>query len=102
MKKRVARLQEGDEEAIPAVFEAILQRSLAGKPIEADQELMREILGKETVSQDDEDGYDDEEEVEFDSDLEGMNATDYEDKKEELDLKPRSGAHEVKTKRRDE
>ena len=44
LKRRVAKLQEGDAEAIPSVFEAILQRYLAGKPIEADQELMRGIL----------------------------------------------------------
>ncbi|MCI17934.1 hypothetical protein A2U01_0039085, partial [Trifolium medium] len=66
MKKRVARLQEGDEEAIPAVFEAVLQRYLIGKPIDADQDLMREILGKGTESKDS----DEEDEFGSDSDLE--------------------------------
>lgn len=61
-KRRVAKLQEGDAEAIPSLFEAILQRSLVGKPIEADEELMKEILGKRTLSED--------EEEEFDSDWE--------------------------------
>ncbi|WJX67647.1 hypothetical protein P8452_52095 [Trifolium repens] len=37
LKRHVARLKEGDEEAIPAVFEAVLQRYLTGKPMDADQ-----------------------------------------------------------------
>ncbi|KAJ1387725.1 hypothetical protein SESBI_39712 [Sesbania bispinosa] len=78
LKRRVARLREGDEEAIPPVFEAILQRYLTGKPIEEDQELMREILGNGTRSENDE-------EDEFDSDLEGMSDTDYEDEDTDLD-----------------
>ncbi|MED6209518.1 hypothetical protein PIB30_055419 [Stylosanthes scabra] len=51
--RRVAKLREGDDEAIPCLFEAILQRSLAGKPIEDDPELMKEILGKGTDSEND-------------------------------------------------
>ncbi|MED6217549.1 hypothetical protein PIB30_018759 [Stylosanthes scabra] len=65
--RRVAKLREGDEEAIPSLFEAILQRSLAGKPIEDDPELMREILGKGTNSEDEDDDY---------SDLEGSSDID--------------------------
>lgn len=96
-KRRVAKLQEGDAEAIPSVFEAILQRSLSGKPIDADQELMREVLGKGTGSEEEDD--DDVEEDEFDSDLEGMSDTDYEDEEDsDLDIKPRSEADEKKTK----
>ncbi|KAH1086159.1 hypothetical protein AAZX31_07G092800 [Glycine max] len=71
LKRRVAKLQEGDAEAIPSVFEAILQRYLAGKPIEADQELMRGILGKWTLSEDEED--------ESDSHWEEIDDTDNED-----------------------
>ena len=67
----MAKLQEGDAEAIPSVFEAILQRYLAGKPIEADQELMRGILGKWTLSEDEED--------ESDSHWEEIDDTDNED-----------------------
>ncbi|KAK7314598.1 hypothetical protein VNO77_33125 [Canavalia gladiata] len=86
LKRRVAKLQEGDPEAIPSVFEAILQRYLTGKPIEADQELMREILGKGTVSEDDE-------EDELDSDLEAINDADDEDEEDfDLDYKGRSRA----------
>ncbi|KAK7314601.1 hypothetical protein VNO77_33128 [Canavalia gladiata] len=86
LKRRVAKLQEGDPEAIPSVFEAILQRYLTGKPIEADQELMREILGKGTVSEDDE-------EDELDSDLEAINDADDEDEEDfDLDFKGRSRA----------
>ncbi|OIW16025.1 hypothetical protein TanjilG_04560 [Lupinus angustifolius] len=78
LKRRVAKLQEGDVDAIPSVFEAILQRYLTGKPIEDDQELMREILGKGTVSEDEDD--------ELDSDLEGMSDTDDEDGNSDVDF----------------
>lgn len=77
LKRRVARLQEGDEDAIPSLFEAIMQRYLTNKPIEADPELMKEILGKGTVSESEED--EDDEEEEWESDLEGMSDIDYED-----------------------
>jgi hypothetical protein len=78
LKRRVARLKEGDEEAIPAVFEAVLQRYLTGKPIDADQDLMREILGKGTESENDEE----EDEFGSDSDLEGMSDSDFEDEED--------------------
>lgn len=92
LKRRVAKLQEGDAEAIPSVFEAILQRYLAGKPIEADEELMREILGKRALSEDEED--------ESDSDWEEIDDTDNDD---EEDFDPgfngRNGVDEGKYKR---
>ena len=66
----MAKLQEGDDEAIPSVFEAILQRYLAGKPIEDDQELMKEILGKGTGSEDEDDELD-YSDVEGTSDIDG-------------------------------
>ncbi|KAL1318466.1 hypothetical protein HN51_070788 [Arachis hypogaea] len=70
LKRRVARLREGDDEAIPSLFEAILQRSLAGKPIEDDPELMRDILGKGTDSEvEDEDEDDDYSDWEESSDI---------------------------------
>ncbi|XP_061353248.1 histone chaperone RTT106 [Gastrolobium bilobum] len=102
-KRRVAKLQDGDAEAIPSVFEGILQRSLTGKPIEADKELMKEILGKGTGSEeeDDDDDDDDDEDYELDSDLEGMSDIDYEDKEVfDLDFKGRSGP--IKKRLRDE
>lgn len=91
LKRRVAKLKDGDTEAIPSVFEAILQRYLTGKPIEADEELMREILGKGTGSEDDE-------EDEHDSDWDGTDDTEDE---EDLDIgfKGRSGVDEGKNKR---
>ncbi|XP_020217863.1 uncharacterized protein LOC109801254 [Cajanus cajan] len=89
LKRRVEKLKEGDAEAIPSVFEAILQRYLAGKPIEADDELMREILGKGAGSEDEED--------EFDSDWEETDDTDNEDV--DLDFKGRFGVDEGKNKR---
>ncbi|TKY44752.1 hypothetical protein E2542_SST31030 [Spatholobus suberectus] len=93
LKRRVAKLQEGDAEAIPSVFEAVLQRYLAGKPIEADDELMREILGKGTGSEDDD-------EDEFDSDWDEIDNTENEDEEDfDLDFKGRSGVDEGKNKR---
>ncbi|KAL2321159.1 hypothetical protein Fmac_030128 [Flemingia macrophylla] len=91
LKSRVAKLKEGDAEAIPSVFEAILQRYLAGKPIEADDELMREILGKGTGSEDEED--------EFDSDWEETDDTDNEDEDVDFDFKGRSEVDGGKSKR---
>lgn len=92
LKRRVAKLQEGDAEAIPSVFEAILQRYLVGKPIEADEELMKEILGRRTLSED--------EEEEFDSDWE-EEIDDSEIENEDIDLgfKGRSKIDEGKNKR---
>ncbi|KAK2451538.1 Ribosomal protein S24/S35 [Trifolium repens] len=91
LKRRVARLKEGDEEAIPAVFEAVLQRYLTGKPIDADQDLMREILGKGTESENDEE----EDEFGSDSDLEGMSDSDFEEE-EDFNVRPRIRAKEEK------
>ncbi|XP_004512888.1 uncharacterized protein [Cicer arietinum] len=101
LKRRVARLKEGDEEAIPSVFEAILQRYLTGKPIEADQDLMREILGKGEESKDDDEEDEDEDEDEFDSDLEGLSDSDLEEEENfDLDVKTRSRGNEEKAKRK--
>ncbi|XP_047149093.1 uncharacterized protein LOC124821272 [Vigna umbellata] len=93
LKRRVAKLQEGDAEAIPSVFEAILQRSLVGKPIEADEELMKEILGKRTLSED--------EEEEFDSDWEEEIDDPENEDEEDIDLgfKGRREIDEGKNKR---
>ncbi|KOM54421.1 hypothetical protein LR48_Vigan10g031300, partial [Vigna angularis] len=92
LKRRVAKLQEGDAEAIPSVFEAILQRSLVGKPIEADEELMKEILGKRTLSEDEE---------EFDSDWEEEIDDPENEDEEDIDLgfKGRREIDEGKNKR---
>ncbi|XP_058722485.1 uncharacterized protein LOC131594385 [Vicia villosa] len=97
LKRRVARLKEGDDDAIPAVFEAVLQRYLTGKPIDADQDLMREILGKGTVAKDDDE--EDEDEFDSDSDLEGTSETDFEEEEDlNLGVKSKIGANEGKTK----
>lgn len=90
LKRRVARLREGDDDAIPEVFEAVLQRYLTGKPIDADQDLMRDILGKETESKDD----DEENEDEFDSDSEEMSDSDFEEEEAfNHDVKAKRGAN---------
>lgn len=103
LKRRVARLREGDDDAIPEVFEAVLQRYLTGKPIEADQDLMRDILGKGTESKDDdevgkgtesEDDDDEENEDEFDSDSEEMSDSDFEEEEAfNRDVKAKRGAN---------
>ncbi|KAJ0048479.1 hypothetical protein Pint_16569 [Pistacia integerrima] len=46
LKRRIEKYLEGDEEAIPSIFEAILSRKLAGKHEESDDELMEEIRRK--------------------------------------------------------
>ncbi|GAU30732.1 hypothetical protein TSUD_145290 [Trifolium subterraneum] len=93
LKRRVARLREGDEEAIPEVFEAVLQRYLIGKPIKADQDLMREILGKGTESKDGDES--DEDEFGSDSDLKGQSDSDFEEDEDfDFNVKPRSRANE--------
>ncbi|CAH9084830.1 unnamed protein product [Cuscuta epithymum] len=43
LKKKIERLVEGDGEAIPEIFEAILKRKLSGKSDEEDEELMKYI-----------------------------------------------------------
>ncbi|KAF7124492.1 hypothetical protein RHSIM_Rhsim12G0141600 [Rhododendron simsii] len=43
LKRRIERYFEGDEEAIPSIFEAILKRKLAGKHDDSDDELMEEF-----------------------------------------------------------
>ncbi|XP_058009868.1 uncharacterized protein LOC110643300 isoform X2 [Hevea brasiliensis] len=45
LKKRIEKYYEGDEEAIPEIFEAILKRKLAGIR-DKDDELMAEVRRK--------------------------------------------------------
>ncbi|XVF12282.1 hypothetical protein REPUB_Repub08aG0102100 [Reevesia pubescens] len=40
---RIQKFFDGDEEAIPSIFEGILKRKLSGKHEESDDELMQEI-----------------------------------------------------------
>ena len=69
LKQLIGKLEEGDKTALPSIFEAILKRKLSGKHEEADDELMRELFGNERGS---EDNVEDQEELEFDSELEDM------------------------------
>lgn len=61
LKRRVEKFLEGDGEAIPSIFEAILVRKLAklqGKKLdETDEDLLEKICGKkeEELHSDDED-----------------------------------------------
>ncbi|KAF7844484.1 kinesin-like protein KIF21A [Senna tora] len=75
MKKRIVKLEEGDREAIPEIFEGILEKLLSGKPEEAHNELRKEIIGKEAKSSED----DDTEDEESDFDEEDMIEADHEE-----------------------
>ena len=93
LKKLIDKSYAGDAEEIPMIFEAILNRKLAGKYEEADKELMEEIVGRTHESSNDiddeessddiddeesSDDIDDEEssDEEFESDLDELSETD--------------------------
>ncbi|PON38943.1 hypothetical protein PanWU01x14_308580 [Parasponia andersonii] len=66
LKKRIEKyLEEGDEEAIPSIFEAILERKLAGmvgKHNEKDDdESVEQVCGKRTLRQEPESDVEDKE-----------------------------------------
>ena len=75
LKKLIDKSYAGDAEETPMIFEAILNRKLAGKYEVADKELVEEIVGKTNESSDD---INDEEESneEFESDLDELSETD--------------------------
>lgn len=52
LKKKIERLVEGDGEAIPELFEAILKRKMTGKSEEADEELMKDIRSHPQLDRD--------------------------------------------------
>ncbi|XP_060205517.1 uncharacterized protein LOC132633250 [Lycium barbarum] len=43
LKQQIDKFFEGDEEAFPSIFEAILKRKLAGKSEESDEQLMNQL-----------------------------------------------------------
>lgn len=43
LKSQIEKYLEGDADAIPSIFEAILKRKLAGKHDESDDEIMKEF-----------------------------------------------------------
>lgn len=43
LKSRIEKYLEGDEDAVPSIFEAILSRKLSGKHDQSDDELMEEL-----------------------------------------------------------
>lgn len=69
LKTRIEKYFKGDEEALPSILEAILQRKLAGKHEDTDDELMEELRMKPL---------DDVKDKEFESDFEEMHETDEE------------------------
>ncbi|KAL4323606.1 hypothetical protein GQ457_11G031090 [Hibiscus cannabinus] len=73
LKMRIQKFYDGDDDAIPSIFEGILKRKLSGKHEESDDELMREICGnwKQPLDSDA-----DEEQQEFGSDLSDSSDTD--------------------------
>lgn len=66
---RIEKYFKGDEEALPAILEAILQRKLTGKHYETDDELVEELQMKPL---------DDVKDKEFESDFEELYETDEE------------------------
>ncbi|XWS50763.1 hypothetical protein CRYUN_Cryun12cG0115600 [Craigia yunnanensis] len=70
LKMRIQKIFDGDEDAIPSIFEGILKRKLSGKHEESDDELMKEICGDRHQP------LDDVVDQEFDSNLSGSSDTD--------------------------
>ncbi|KAK7359496.1 hypothetical protein VNO77_01456 [Canavalia gladiata] len=68
-KARIEKYWKGDEQALPSIMEAILQRKLSGKHEETDDELMDEISMKPI---------DDVDDMDFESDFEELHETDNE------------------------
>ncbi|KAK2647948.1 hypothetical protein Ddye_015437 [Dipteronia dyeriana] len=69
LKKQIEKYFKGDEEALPSILEAILQRKLKGKHEETDDELVEELQMKPL---------DDVKDEEFESDFEELYETDQE------------------------
>uniref|UniRef100_A0A2N9GRH5 Small ribosomal subunit protein mS35 mitochondrial conserved domain-containing protein n=1 Tax=Fagus sylvatica TaxID=28930 RepID=A0A2N9GRH5_FAGSY len=69
LKARIEKYFKGDEEALPSILEAILQRKLTGKHEDTDDELVDELRMKPL---------DDVKDKEFESDFEEMHETDEE------------------------
>lgn len=69
LKKRIEKYFEGDEEALPSIFEAILQRRLTKKHEETDDELLDELEMQPIDNVRDSD---------FESDFEELHSTDEE------------------------
>ncbi|KAL5748854.1 hypothetical protein ACOSP7_025897 [Xanthoceras sorbifolium] len=69
LKTRIEKYFKGDEEALPSILEAILQRKLVGKHEETDDELVEELRMKPL---------DDVKDQEFESDFEELYETDEE------------------------
>lgn len=67
LKTRIEKYFQGDEEALPSIMEAILQRKLAGKHEETDDELVEELRMKPL---------DNVQDNEFESDFEELYETD--------------------------
>ncbi|GAB4827908.1 hypothetical protein Ancab_034792 [Ancistrocladus abbreviatus] len=61
LKRRMEKYFEGDVEALPSIFEAILARKLTGKHEETDDELMEELRSTTPSNIQDEDYASDEE-----------------------------------------
>lgn len=69
MKTRIEKYFKGDEEALPSIFEAVLQRRLTRKHEETDDELLEELEMQPL---------DDVRDSEFESDFEDLHSTDEE------------------------
>ncbi|GAB2223816.1 hypothetical protein Droror1_Dr00004558 [Drosera rotundifolia] len=87
LKKRINKFFDGDEEALPSIFEAIMARKLTGKHDDSDDELMKELQSKTLHGNDDiengeaYEGGDDDEDYEFEDEVseDEESDVDYED-----------------------
>ena len=52
LKRRISRYLEGEDDAIPSIFEAILARKLSGKHDNSDDEIMEEFRSKKRENKD--------------------------------------------------
>ncbi|KAL9252805.1 hypothetical protein AKJ16_DCAP09002 [Drosera capensis] len=79
LKKRINKFFDGDEEALPSIFEGIMARKMAGKHDDSDDELMKELQSKTLDGNDEiehgeaykggEDEEDDDEDYEFEDEV---------------------------------
>ncbi|KAF5730338.1 hypothetical protein HS088_TW20G00711 [Tripterygium wilfordii] len=75
LKRRIDKFYEGDADAVPSIFEAILKRKLSGKHEDSDDELVKELQERLPITEADDEETDsdtdssetDEEEFDIDS-----------------------------------
>ncbi|PSR96537.1 Ankyrin repeat domain-containing protein [Actinidia chinensis var. chinensis] len=87
LRRRIDKYFEGDDKAIPSIFEAILKRKLSGKHDESDDELMQEFRGKPPEDVSDKE-FDSDGEEWWDKPLEDVSDKEFDSDEEEFRGKP--------------